>query len=88
MVILFASFIGFLLFIEISLLTSPVDEIMAIVLAFLTYAIGFFSLMIHFLEEQTVSARATSTSESSGSSSLLSLHASAGKRLPRSPATL
>jgi hypothetical protein len=57
MVILFASFIGFLLFIEISLLTSPVDEIMAIVLAFLTYAIGFFSLMIHFLEEQTVSAR-------------------------------
>jgi len=58
MVILFASFIGFLLFIEISLLTSPVDKIMAIVLAFLTYAIGFFSLMIHFLEEQTVSARA------------------------------
>ena len=57
MVILFASFIGFLLFIEISLLTSLVDEIMAIVLAFLTYAIGFFSLMIPLLEEQNVSAR-------------------------------
>ena len=41
MVILFASFIGFFLSIEISLLTSPVDEITAIVLAFLTYAIGF-----------------------------------------------
>jgi hypothetical protein len=50
--------LGFFLFFEISLLTSPVEEIMAIVLAFLTYAIGFFSLMIHFFEEQTVSARA------------------------------